>query len=76
MTPLDEFEEFAKKRGRKVLRGVVDFGENAEAANDFWIEAKNAGFNVIKRVARHGCYRSAEELSKLPLRWFVRLMYD
>jgi hypothetical protein len=44
------------------------------AANDFHIEAKDAGFDVIQRFSQSGCYANPDELSQLPKNFFVRLM--
>jgi hypothetical protein len=48
------------------------FGVNSGAANDFYIEEKDAGFDVIKGASQPRCYENSDELFKMPKRWFVR----
>ena len=67
------FEEFAAHEGCQAKNGVVYFGENAEAMNYFFIKATGAGFDVIKRASRSGCYSTDDELSSLKKHWIVRL---
>ncbi len=70
---LSEFVEFAKERELKVQNDVVYFGENSRAANDFYIEAKEAGFDVIEGYSRPGRHATSDEYVKLPPIWFVRV---
>ena len=64
-----------RREGRlKVENGVVFFGVNSGAANDFYIEAKDAGFEVIKGASQSGCYENSDEFFKLTKSWFVRLV--
>jgi hypothetical protein len=71
---LSDYEEFAAERGLKVENDLVFFGVDSKAANDFYIEAKDAGFDVFKGVSKPGCYENPDELLKMPKRWFVRLI--
>ena len=50
------------------------FGVNSGAANDFYFEAKDAGFEVIKGASQSWCYENSDEFFKLPKKWFLRLM--
>jgi hypothetical protein len=68
------YKEFAAERSLKVENDLVFFGENSEAATDFYIEAKAAGFDVFKGVSQPGCYENADELFKMPIRWYVRFI--
>jgi hypothetical protein len=47
---LSDYEEFAAKKGLKVENGVVYFGENRGATNDFYIEAKWVPGEISRKV--------------------------
>jgi hypothetical protein len=64
----------AARRAAEVENGVVFFGVNSGAANDFYFEAKDAGFEVIKGASQSWCYENSDEFFKLPKKWFLRLM--
>jgi len=70
---LVEFEGFVRDKGHKVEKGIVIFEQDGEAAQKFYTEASNAGFDAVKDFNQAGSYAGLDDLSKLPTYWYVRL---
>jgi hypothetical protein len=68
-----ELEEFAKKHGHKVEQGLVSFERDERAARAFDAKAQKAGFDTVADFTQVGSYSGADDLSKRPKYWFVRL---
>lgn len=65
------FGEFVRHHGKRLVRGVVAFGRNEEAAREFERAAEEAGFSVIIGCGQSGwIYRNANT----QLEWTVSVV--
>jgi dihydroxyacid dehydratase/phosphogluconate dehydratase len=72
-TIVAEFQQFTKEKGYEVEGRIAIFNQNEEAAREFHAEANKGGFDVVIDYNQAGSYSGADDLSKLPKYWYVRL---